>query len=83
MQFILKENGKKNLIKNQQEKNIFIILKKYYVEFMESKRLYNYFENKDIQAISLSYKKDKMEAPIILPKNDYNINSYIENFNQK
>ena len=46
---------------------------------MESKWSYNYFENKDIQAISLSYKKDKMEAPIILPKNDFNINSYIEN----
>jgi serpin B len=50
---------------------------------MESESKYDYFENKDIQAISLNYKKDNMEALIILPKNDYDINSYIENFNQE
>lgn len=50
---------------------------------MQSQNRYDFFENKDIQAISLNYKKDNMQALIILPKNDYDINNYIKNFNQK
>ena len=50
---------------------------------MQSEDKHYYFENEDIQAISLNYKKDNMEALIILPKNDYDINNYIKKFNQE
>lgn len=56
---------------------------KHLVKFMQSEDKHYYFENEDIQAISLNYKKDNMEALIILPKNDYNINNYIKKINQK
>jgi serpin B len=66
---------KRYFYNSKKEKNL--------VEFMQSKDKHYYFENEDIQAISLNYKKDNMEALIILPKNDYDINNYIKNFNQK
>ena len=50
-------------------------------DFMYSEEKYNYFENDLIQAISLDYQKDNMEALIILPK-DNDINQYINKFNQ-
>ena len=50
---------------------------------MNSKNEYAYFENKVIQAISLDYQEDNMEALIILPKKEYDINKYIQNFNQE
>jgi len=50
---------------------------------MKSEDKHYYFENEDIQVISLNYKKDNMEALIILPKNDYDINNYIKKFNQE
>ena len=53
------------------------------INFMQSKEDYSYFENNEIQAISLKYKEDNLEALIILPKNEYDINKYIENFNQE
>ena len=49
---------------------------------MYSKSIYNYFENNLIQAISLDYQEDKMEALIILPKNEFDINKFIKTFNQ-
>ena len=51
--------------------------------FMYSKNDYKYYENNEIQAISLDYQKDNMEALIIMPKNGFDINKYITNFNQK
>ena len=51
-------------------------------DFMYSKSIYNYFENNLIQAISLDYQEDKMEALIILPKNEFDINKFIKTFNQ-
>jgi serpin B len=66
---------KRYFYNSKKEKNL--------VEFMQSEDKHYYFENEDIQAISLNYKKDNMEALIILPKNDYDINNYIKNFNQK
>ena len=51
-------------------------------DFMYSKSIYNYFENNLIQAISLDYQEDKMEALIILPKNEFDINKYIKTFYQ-
>ena len=53
------------------------------INFMYSKSEYSYFENNDIQAISLNYQEDNMEALIILPKNEYDINKYVEKFNQE
>ena len=53
------------------------------INFMYSKDDYSYFENNEIQAISLNYQEDNLEALIILPKNEYDINKYIENFNQE
>lgn len=44
---------------------------------------FNYFENNSIQAISLKYKEDNMKAIIILPKNEYNFNKYINEFNSE
>ena len=52
-------------------------------EFMYSKDNYTYFENNDIQVISLNYQEDHMEALIILPKIEYDINKYIKKFNQE
>ena len=66
---------KRYFYNSKKEKNL--------VEFMQSNDKHYYFENEDIQAISLNYKKDNMEALIILPKNDYDINNYIKKFNQK
>ena len=57
--------------------------KKKLIDFMYSKHEYSYFENKTIQAISLNYQDDNLEALIILPKNDCDINKYIKNFNQE
>ena len=53
------------------------------IRFMHSNDFYRYFEKNDIQAISLNYQKDNIEALIILPKNEYDINNYIEIFDQK
>ena len=53
------------------------------INFMYSKSDYSYFENNDIQVISLNYQEDNMEALIVLPKKDYDINKYVEKFNQE
>ena len=38
---------------------------------------FNYFKEKEIEAINLPYKKDNLEAMIILPKKTLDINKYI------
>ena len=38
------------------------------IMFMNSTKKYDYFENKDMQTISLNYKNDNLSALIILPK---------------
>ena len=50
---------------------------------MNSENTYNFFENNSIQAISLDYHKDNMEGIIILPKDGYDINQYINKLNQE
>ena len=50
------------------------------VDFMNMTANFNYFENKDIQAIEIPYNKDKLNALIILPKTQNDINAYINNF---
>lgn len=48
-------------------------------DFMHITQSYDYFENDDIQVISLNYKKDNLKAIIILPKKENDINNYIQN----
>ena len=48
------------------------------IMFMNSTKKYDYFENKDMQTISLNYKNDNLSALIILPKKEKDINDYIE-----
>ena len=67
------------------EKRIFVNYQKEKksINFMYSKDDYSYFENNVIQAISLKYQEDNLEALIILLKNECDINKFIENFNQE
>ena len=66
---------KKSFYNCQKEKKL--------INFMNSEYDYNYFENNEIQAISLNYQNDNIEALIILPKNEYDINKYTKGFNQE
>ena len=38
-----------------------------------------YFEDKEVQALSINYKNDNLEALILLPKHQIDINNYISN----
>ena len=50
------------------------------VDFMNKSEKFDYFENGEVQAISLKYKQDNMKAFIILPKKEEDINVFIEKF---
>ena len=69
----------KTFDKNKTIKNSFMNFNQKSVEtfFMNMTSNFDYFEDNDIQAISLDYKGDKMKAFIILPKNQ-DINTYIK-----
>ena len=73
---------KKTFDKKLTKKNIFLNFNKEQkkVDFMNMTANFNYFENKDIQAIEIPYNKDKLNALIILPKTQNDINAYINNF---
>jgi serpin B len=47
-------------------------------DFMHLTQNFDYFENDNLQAISLNYLKDNLKALIILPKKEADINSYIK-----
>ena len=70
IQFNERFTQEREFLNHQKEKKL--------INFMYSKESYRYFENSNIQAISLDYGKDNMEALIILPKNEYDINNYIK-----
>ena len=53
------------------------------VDFMKSSGIVVYFENNEVQAVTLNYMQDFMEALIILPKNESDINDYIKNFSSE
>lgn len=53
------------------------------VDFMKSSGIVVYFENNEVQAVTLNYMQDFMEALIILPKNESDINNYIKNFSSE
>ena len=73
---------KKTFDKKLTQKNIFLNFNKEEkkVDFMNMKADFNYFENKDVQAIEIPYNKDNLNALIILPKTEKDINVYIKNF---
>ena len=50
------------------------------IMFMNLKEKFDYFEDNVVQAISLKYTKDNLNALIILTKKKGNINNYIGNF---
>lgn len=70
--------------KEKTEKNNFFNFgkEKKEIDFMKDRNYFPYFESCDIQAISLPYKQDNIEALIILPKKgeEEDINKYIQNF---
>lgn len=49
-------------------------------DFMYIKSKFNYLQEPDQKVISLNYKNDDIEALIILPKKEIDINNYISNF---
>jgi serpin B len=71
--------------KNHTQKDTFLNFNKEpkQVDFMNSKKKFDYFEDKNIQAVSLNYDNDNLKALIILPKNKQDINNYINNFTSK
>ena len=50
------------------------------IMFMNLREKFYYFEDNFVQAISLKYTKDNLNALIILPKKKGNINNYIRKF---
>ena len=72
----------KTFDKNKTHKNNFMNFNKnpVNVDFMNISNNFDYFENNDIQAISLNYNEDNMKALIILPKK-LDINTYIKGLN--
>ena len=50
------------------------------VDFMHITKKFDYYEDKELQAISLNYQKDHLKALIILPNHTVDINTYIKNF---
>ena len=50
------------------------------IMFMNSTKKFDYYEDNGLQAISLNYTQDNLNALIILPKNKGDINNYIGNF---
>lgn len=69
----------KKFDKSETHKNSFMNFNKksMYTDFMNISENFDYFENKDIQAISLNYQYDDIKAFIILPKRQ-DINTYIK-----
>ena len=53
------------------------------VNMMKQLNVFNYYEDSNVQVIELEYKYDNISAIIILPQNEININTYINNnFNE-
>ena len=75
---------KKTFDKNKTYQNNFNNFNKTPImkDFMNITDNFDYFENDNIQSISLNYTKDNLKALIILPRND-DINTYISNFSSE
>ena len=76
-----KGKWEKTFEKNKTRKNEFKNFNKdpKQVDFMNKSEKFDYFENSEVQAISLKYKQDNMKAFIILPKKEEDINVFIQN----
>ena len=48
------------------------------IDTMENTKYFNYFEDTNLQAIELNFKKESISALIILPTKNLNINEFIE-----
>lgn len=48
------------------------------VDMMKITKYFSYFEDSNLQAVKLPYKKDSMSALILLPKKDLNINEFVD-----
>ena len=59
---------------NKEEKN---------VKFMSIKEKFKFYDNEEIQVVFLKYKKESLNAIIILPNNDINLDDYIKNFTKE
>ena len=69
--FNTKKTQKKNFMNfNKTPKEVF---------FMNTVDQFMYYEDKEVQALSIKYKKDNLEALIILPNFQIDINNYISN----
>ncbi len=71
----------KSFDKRKTKKNNFLNFNKTPIEvfFMNATNDYMYFEDKEVQALSINYKNDNLEALILLPKHQIDINNYISN----
>ena len=71
----------KSFNKRNTRKNLFLNFNKTPIElfFMNTTNDYMYFEDKEVQALSMNYKNDNLEALILLPKHQIDINNYISN----
>ena len=49
------------------------------IPFMNAEEKFMYYEDKEVQALSLKYKKDNLEALLLLPRNNMDINNFISN----
>ena len=49
-------------------------------EFMSLEKKFNFYEDEEIQAISLKYQNESLSALIILPNKELDLNEYIQNF---
>ena len=76
---------KKTFDKNLTHKNVFLNFNKdkKNTDFMNMNQNFSYFENKNIQALQLDYNKDNLNALIILPKTEKDINNYLKNFSKE
>jgi serpin B len=81
---IFKGEWERPFEKEKTQKNDFFNFgkEKKEIDFMKDRNNFLYFESHDTQAVSLPYKKDNIEAIIILPKKEEeeDINKYIKNF---
>lgn len=70
--------------KNNSEKNFFNFNKEEKkVEFMSIQEEFKFYDDEEIEVVFLKYKKESLNAIIILPNKEINLNNYIENFTKE
>ena len=76
---------KKTFDENLTTKNEFLNFnkEKKITDFMNMSHDFKYFESKNVQAIEIDYNKDNLNALIILPQAEKDINIYLKNFSNE